>query len=578
MTIVLAAFPAVGSATFIPGPNGKIAFASGRANAEFPAPAANDDAKARIWVVDWPFGTPVQVTTKPEGVTQHRHPNWSPDHSKIVYAAGPAFAGPYALWIADLKTGTQKEFVAAHPMQDRPTWSPDGTRIAFGSEGDLYVKDVAEAGTGKGAQITNTAGFIEERAVWSPDGNTLYYNRKTTAMGAKRDLYKKSPVTLAGAEESVLSTAEDEWQPSLSPDGKRLCYLQGEQNDTAKLRTVNVTGLGDSPFIGDGATGALNCVWAPDGTRILYTEGAFGAGELRSRNVNAGDFLSHSGFNVASHFDGNADWATNFPPTCGDRSTSVGVNGFVPIVLTCTDPDFGFGKAPPTPTPIEDNGLELATQPTHGTLGGLSDGKVIYTPGQGLQGHGLVHLHGRRRRLDLGPGDGHDPNRGRLWRRRRGRHDGADDLQAEGLRQALAAGSRAGEHLEVPGGDDDLLQAQRGGGDHPRLPAGKAGPPGRPILRQADRGEQGQARLHPLRRRRLAFRAGRQGRHQQGALPGSPEPLSQARPRCLPSRRPRPRRGGQQLQGRQRPDVQDRRELVVSPNPKGPRCRSSRPA
>lgn len=384
-TVVLVAFPAVGSATFVPGPNGKIVFASGRANTEFPAPAANDDTKARIWVADYPFGTPVQLTTKPEGVIQHRHPNWSPDHSKVVYAAGVAFSGTYALWIADLATGSQKEFVAAAAGQDRPSWSPDGTRIAYGSGGDLYVKDVDAAGTGQGVQLT-TGGAIEERPVWSPDGNTLYYN-----LGAaeNRDLYKKSPVTPGGAETGVLTTAgkeADDWQPALSPDGQRLCFLRGQQNDTADIWTVNVNGNGAAEFAATGGTGELNCVWAPDGTRILYTEGIFSAGEIRSKNINKGDFQKHESFNVASHFDGNADWATNFSPTCATKNASVGVNGFVSIALSCTDPDAGFGKAPPTPDALGDSSMEIATQPKNGALGSLENGKVIYTPNKDFKG------------------------------------------------------------------------------------------------------------------------------------------------------------------------------------------------
>src|ERR1044071_450520 len=121
-------------ATAIPGPNGKIVFASGRVGAA-------SDSEARIFVADSTISDPVQVTTTPSGTNiQHRHPDWSPDHSKIVYAAGTGFNADrnYALWILDLKTGSQTQFVAAANGQDRPTWSPDGTRIAYGSGGNLY--------------------------------------------------------------------------------------------------------------------------------------------------------------------------------------------------------------------------------------------------------------------------------------------------------------------------------------------------------------------------------------------------------------------------------------------------------
>jgi hypothetical protein len=379
--LLLALAPALASATSIAGPNGKIVFASGRASSGIPAPAA-DDGDARIWVADYPSGAPVQVTTLPAGM-QHRHPNWSPDHTRIVYAAGAKFSGEYAIWIVDLRTGEQTEFATKAPMQDRPTWSPDGKEIAYGSGGDLYMKEVSPQHTL--VQLTSTPGVIEERPVWSPDGNTLYYNRKAGA--ESKDLYSKSPVTPAGAEVPVLTGPEEDWQPAVSPDGKRLCFLRGPQSEGADLWTVNVNGTGPAKFAAT-AEGELNCVWSPDGTTILYSRGAFGAGELATRDINGGSFSLLAGMNVASHFDGNADWATNFPPRCDAKSAEAPVNGFATVALSCTDPDHGFGAEPPTPEALDPQALEIASPPSHGTLGGLSTstGKIVYTPNKDFRG------------------------------------------------------------------------------------------------------------------------------------------------------------------------------------------------
>jgi dipeptidyl aminopeptidase/acylaminoacyl peptidase len=376
--LALAALPGSASATAIAGPNGKIVYASGRASQGIPAPAAND-ADARIWVADSALATPVQVTTLPAS-TQHRHPNWSPDHTKIVYAAGPAFTGPFAIWIVDLRTGDQSEFVPAAPGQDRPTWSPDGTKIAYGSQGSIWVKDVAPGS--QPVQITN--GATDQRPVWSPDGNTLYFNR---GAAGNRDLYQVTPVASTGTVTGVLTTPTDDWQPAVSPDGKRLCFLRGGQDNTADIFTVNVDGNGVTPLSTTPGVGDLNCVWSPDGSRVLFTLGAFGAGDLESTDKNGNDPQLLTSLNVAAHFDGNADWATNFSPRCDSRTSQVAVNGFVRITLACVDPDAGSGASAPAPAPIDPQALAIGSRPSHGNIGGISDsGQVVYTPKQGFRG------------------------------------------------------------------------------------------------------------------------------------------------------------------------------------------------
>jgi hypothetical protein len=383
--LALAAFPPAGSATSIPGPAGKIAFTSGRPSIGVPEPNTGD-AGARIYVADFPSGPPVQVTTQPEGAAvRHRQPNWSPDHSRIAYAAGAGTV--FALWVLDLRTGSQTQIVPPTLGLDRPTWSPDGTQIAYGAEGDLWVKSVEPEETP--VRVTDNVLTTEERPVWSPDGNTLYYDRGVAPFetGIKRDLYKISPVSASSLETPITSGESDDWQPAVSPDGKTLCFLRGPAplSEKSTIQLVGVNGGLVTPFATT-TGGSINCVWSPDGSKILYTHGIFGAGNLAMEDLSGNPVGVPASWEFPEHFDGNSDWATNFPPKCDSRIVQVGVNQFASISLSCIDPDFGFGAEPPTPTPLEPEALEIAMGPSHGTIGGIADGKVIYTPNKDFQG------------------------------------------------------------------------------------------------------------------------------------------------------------------------------------------------
>ena len=316
VVLALAALPAGAGATFIPGPNGDIVFTSGRA-------PQNDDAQARIWLYRYPFGPATQITTIPAG--QHRQPNFSPDHTKIAYAVGTSGSGNYAIWVKDLRLGSSFELVPVATNQDRPSWSPDGTKIAYGANGDIFVKD-ADTPSATPMSLTNDA-TIDERPVWSSDGQTIFYNR--TVLANDNDIYKKAITTPAISPGTpVITGATNDWQPALSPDDSRVCFLRGGKDSTSDLLTASTAGLNTdiknfsvTPGVGD-----LNCVWSPDGTRIAYTEGAFSAGQLVEKQLVGPNFLG-TDFRLLSadatpsvRFDGNADWATDFAPSCDSRT------------------------------------------------------------------------------------------------------------------------------------------------------------------------------------------------------------------------------------------------------------------
>jgi dipeptidyl aminopeptidase/acylaminoacyl peptidase len=160
----------------------------------------------------------------------------------------------------------------AGPFADSgPTWSPDGTRIAFwrygytGAEGESGVY-VASAGGGEPRKIVPASA---REPAWAPDGKTLAYSTETSIRRVNADGSQRR--TLSGRLKGTV------WHPVWSRDGMHIAFLrtifrgggsEGEiwvvRPDGTRLRRVAVDvpfrpGLDPTPFS-----------WAPDGRRLVY--------------------------------------------------------------------------------------------------------------------------------------------------------------------------------------------------------------------------------------------------------------------------------------------------------------------
>lgn len=373
--------PASADAVVVPGPNGPFVFTSGR---------TLTNETAQIWFLSGPGGGALRLTNSDS--LHHRHPSWSPDRTKIAYARGPSgFAGPWDIYVQDLTTplgpGNPIQVTNTAGNEDRPSWSPDGTKLAYakfdGAAWDVVTKaadgtgletkvaDDASAGMGNSGQFS--------RPQWSPDGQEIFYGKIIAVTPQDYDIYR------AGADGSdqilggtpIVTGSTNDYQPALAPDGDNLCFTR--QDMTSKDIAVSPSTGGTGTVLINESGDEYECAWSPDDSNIAFVRGAFGAGEIRVKNLESND-PSDSVTNVAGVFDGNPEWTYNPAPTCSNGSESVRFNGFVKIELTCADT--------PDPPSFQENSPdpEIATPPSHGVLGGISNDSVIYTPNVNFQG------------------------------------------------------------------------------------------------------------------------------------------------------------------------------------------------
>jgi len=132
----------------------------------------------------------------------------------------------------------------------------------------------------------------------------------------------------------ILTSAAHESQPALSPDGSQLCYLRGPYGSfNADIYVVDSSGSGTPGVdVSDNAGTTMashadyNCVWSPDGTRILFVKGTFSNGMLMQTASDDSDTPALAtpetvGVNDTV-FDGNPDWRPT-KSTCKNKIVTI---------------------------------------------------------------------------------------------------------------------------------------------------------------------------------------------------------------------------------------------------------------
>ncbi|MEN9639664.1 MAG: hypothetical protein RLZZ262_1533, partial [Bacteroidota bacterium] len=150
--------------------------------------------------------------------------------------------------------------------------SPNGKEIAFVFRGEVFVASVQE-GTTK--RITNTP--EQERNVsFSPDGRSILYagerngswNIYRSMIDRKDEIYFFLSTVIK--EEALVSGPEETFQPSYSPDGTEIAYLESR----TALKVFNIASKAVREILPASANysysdGDQNYQWSPDGKWFL---------------------------------------------------------------------------------------------------------------------------------------------------------------------------------------------------------------------------------------------------------------------------------------------------------------------
>jgi len=183
----------------------------------------------------------------------------SPDGKRV------AFTGEGDIWIADLARGTRTR-VTSHPSPETfPNWTPDGRRVIFDShreEPDLGFFWQAADGTGSAERLVHSED--PGSSCWTPDGRTIVF--EYWSRGQHWDI---GVLSMDGERtwQPLIHTEANETSPDLSPDGRWLAYASDETGQH-EVYVQSFPDLGERRLISTG--GGSQPRWSPGGGELYY--------------------------------------------------------------------------------------------------------------------------------------------------------------------------------------------------------------------------------------------------------------------------------------------------------------------
>jgi len=178
-----------------------------------------------------------------------------------------------------LLAGTRKPYVSNHD----PSWSPDGTRLAFYSDvqgNGIYIINKDGTGLCKVVAMNESGSYGAGNPQWSPDGAYILYS-DTEGPGLAEDLYLTEAVCGSAMRINLTNSPnEAEFYPAWSYDGTRLAACVGgdpldvvvfdlAMGDGGALSAINPVNLTSSgPLEGEFCT-AID--WANSSNRIAVS-------------------------------------------------------------------------------------------------------------------------------------------------------------------------------------------------------------------------------------------------------------------------------------------------------------------
>ena len=306
--------------------------------------SSNPEGDQELYLMNSSDGSNQKNLTDTGAVLDERNARFSPDGTKIAYnSEGVQSSNPEGdqeLYVMNSSDGSNQKNLSNNganihdesPNFSPPSFSPDGTKIAYTSigeqpsnpEGDseIYVVNASD-GSGQMNLSNNGALVTDQDPYFSPNGQKIAYTsrgQQTSNPEGDDEVYLMN--ALDGTAKKNLTNngwSATDLYPTFSPDGQKIAYASvGEQPsnpegefDLYVMNTLDGSGQKNLTNSGWGLT-EFTPEFSPDGQKIVYTsEGVQSSnpeGELELYAMNASDGSAKKNLTNNDARDYYAEW------------------------------------------------------------------------------------------------------------------------------------------------------------------------------------------------------------------------------------------------------------------------------
>lgn len=205
---------------------------------------------------------PTRVTNDAE---VEQSPQLSPDGTRIV------FSQDGDIWTLGFEDGVKTQRTTDDRLEVRPTWSPDGQNIAFSrqmgtsrqSNFDIVIRPLTT--------IPETRWDLSGDDVDPDWSSTPGLDRPIVYSSSRTGTWQLFRANPSGADQEQITSSKDPArEPAWSPDASQIAYSQWWRKGGVTLTVLDVAAEETSAVrVGDGNQD-WGATWSPDGQKIAY--------------------------------------------------------------------------------------------------------------------------------------------------------------------------------------------------------------------------------------------------------------------------------------------------------------------